>query len=252
MTCDGALRALPESRTRRSSRAPSASWWPRSTRGPIRGLAGVRQLTGGRDAVADDPLLPERRAGRSARRSLSERWPVRPRWAGERELDLSRLRASEFECDWTSGSFMLARRDALLSAGLLDERFFIYSEEPDLCLRMKRAGWDVRHLPLDDDRPSRRKGGRAPEDGRAGRVHAPPVRAQAFHGTTSRRLSSPPWARPCAARGGAAAGRNRRATSRRRTSGAAHARRTSRSAIRISPSDRYLIDLTEDPCQLRL
>ena len=43
---------------------------------------------------------------------------------------------------------MLARREALLSAGLLDERFFIYSEEPDLCLRMKRAGWAVRHLPL--------------------------------------------------------------------------------------------------------
>src|SRR5207302_3009507 len=28
-----------------------------------------------------------------------------------------------------------------------DERFFIYSEEPDLCLRIKKAGWDVRHLP---------------------------------------------------------------------------------------------------------
>ena len=42
---------------------------------------------------------------------------------------------------------MLARREALLSAGLLDERFFIYSEEPDLCLRIKRAGWQVRHLP---------------------------------------------------------------------------------------------------------
>jgi GT2 family glycosyltransferase len=29
----------------------------------------------------------------------------------------------------------------------MDERFFIYSEEPDLCLRIKRAGWAVRHLP---------------------------------------------------------------------------------------------------------
>ena len=42
---------------------------------------------------------------------------------------------------------MLARREALESAGFLDERFFIYSEEPDLCLRIKRAGWRVRHLP---------------------------------------------------------------------------------------------------------
>jgi hypothetical protein len=42
---------------------------------------------------------------------------------------------------------MLARREAILSAGMLDERSFIYSEEPDLCLRIKQAGWRVRHLP---------------------------------------------------------------------------------------------------------
>ena len=29
----------------------------------------------------------------------------------------------------------------------MDERFFIYCEEPDLCLRIKQAGWEVRHLP---------------------------------------------------------------------------------------------------------
>ena len=34
---------------------------------------------------------------------------------------------------------MFCRREALLSAGLMDERFFIYSDEPDLCLRIKRA-----------------------------------------------------------------------------------------------------------------
>ena len=62
------------------------------------------------------------------------------------KLDMS-LYDTEVQCDWTSGSFMLAREEALLSAGLLDERFFIYSEEPDLCLRMKRSGWEVRHLP---------------------------------------------------------------------------------------------------------
>ena len=42
---------------------------------------------------------------------------------------------------------MLIRREALLSAGLLDERFFLYCEEADLCLRIKRTGWSVRHLP---------------------------------------------------------------------------------------------------------
>jgi GT2 family glycosyltransferase len=112
---------------------------------PDFGLAGVRQLTG------DGTLWPTIRYFPSVSRALgealvSERWPRRPAWAGERELDLRRYE-HEVECDWTSGSFMFARREALLSAGLLDERFFIYSEEPDLCLRLLRAGWRTVHLP---------------------------------------------------------------------------------------------------------
>jgi GT2 family glycosyltransferase len=112
---------------------------------PQVGLAGVRQLT------AEGTLWPTIRYFPSVARAAgeafgSERWPLRPRWAGERELRLERY-DQEVSCDWTSGSFMLARREALLSAGLMDERFFIYSEEPDLCLRLKRAGWETRHLP---------------------------------------------------------------------------------------------------------
>jgi N-acetylglucosaminyl-diphospho-decaprenol L-rhamnosyltransferase len=112
---------------------------------PQVGLVGVRQVT------ADGTLWPTIRRFPSPTRALgealfSERWPVHPTWAGERVLDMEAYE-QERDCDWTSGSFMLARREALLSAGLLDERFFIYSEEPDLCLRIKRAGWQVRHLP---------------------------------------------------------------------------------------------------------
>jgi GT2 family glycosyltransferase len=112
---------------------------------PDVGLAGVRQLTG--DGVLWPTIRRFPNAGRALGEALaSERWPRRWEWSGERETDLS-IYDREVACDWTSGSFMLARRDALLAAGLLDERFFIYSEEPDLCLRIKRAGWDVRHLP---------------------------------------------------------------------------------------------------------
>jgi GT2 family glycosyltransferase len=42
---------------------------------------------------------------------------------------------------------MLARREALESAGWLDERLFLYCDEPDLARRIKQAGWSVRHLP---------------------------------------------------------------------------------------------------------
>ncbi|HEV7750738.1 MAG TPA: glycosyltransferase family 2 protein [Baekduia sp.] len=112
---------------------------------PDVGLVGVRQVT------ADGTLWPTIRyfpsPVRAACQALgSERWPRRRRWMGERELDLSAYdRATD--CDWTSGSFLLARREALLSTGLLDERFFLFSEETDLCLRMRGAGWRIQHVP---------------------------------------------------------------------------------------------------------
>jgi GT2 family glycosyltransferase len=113
---------------------------------PRLGLAGVQQIT------PDGRVFPTIRRFPNALRALlqamgSERFPVRASWLGERELDLS-LYEHEVDCDWTSGSFMFARREALESAGFFDERFFIYSEETDLCLRIKKGGWEVRHLPV--------------------------------------------------------------------------------------------------------
>jgi N-acetylglucosaminyl-diphospho-decaprenol L-rhamnosyltransferase len=112
---------------------------------PTVGLVGVRQVT------SDGQLFPTIRRFPSAIRSLfeavgSERFPFRASWLGERELDL-RVYESDVACDWTSGSFMLLRREALQSAGFMDERFFLYCEETDLCLRIKQAGWEIRHLP---------------------------------------------------------------------------------------------------------
>lgn len=112
---------------------------------PDVGLVGVKQVT------ADGTLWPTMRYFPGVTRALGdalalERFGGRPRWAGERELDMARYE-HETDCDWVSGSFMLARREALLSAGWFDERFFLFSEEPDLCLRMSRAGWTIRHLP---------------------------------------------------------------------------------------------------------
>ena len=42
---------------------------------------------------------------------------------------------------------MLVRWEALQSAGFMDERFFLFCEETDLCLRIKQAGWEIRHVP---------------------------------------------------------------------------------------------------------
>jgi N-acetylglucosaminyl-diphospho-decaprenol L-rhamnosyltransferase len=49
--------------------------------------------------------------------------------------------------DWVSGSCVMIRREALLEAGIFDERFFLYFEEVDLCRRIRSAGFTVHHLP---------------------------------------------------------------------------------------------------------
>jgi GT2 family glycosyltransferase len=51
------------------------------------------------------------------------------------------------EVDQVSGAFFMVRREAMEQAGILDERFFIYYEEVDWCLRIKQAGWSVMYVP---------------------------------------------------------------------------------------------------------
>lgn len=113
---------------------------------PTVGLIGCRQITA--EARLDTTIRYFPNALRAFGEALSaERLPgQRPRWLGEREID-PQAYEREFACDWTSGSFMLARREALESAGCFDERFFMYGDETDLCRRIKTAGWDIRHLP---------------------------------------------------------------------------------------------------------
>lgn len=112
---------------------------------PEIGVAGVKQQ------VADGRLWPTMRRFPSPLRVFlemlgSEHYARRVGWIRTRELDMSRYE-QEFDLDWTQGSFMLVRREALESAGWWDERFFLYSDEVDLAYRIKRAGWRVRHLP---------------------------------------------------------------------------------------------------------
>lgn len=49
--------------------------------------------------------------------------------------------------DWVSGACLMARRAMLNQIGLLDESFFMFGEEVDLCLRAVRAGWKVILVP---------------------------------------------------------------------------------------------------------
>ncbi len=49
--------------------------------------------------------------------------------------------------DWISGACMILRRQTLEEVGPMDERFFMYFEDADLCRRAREAGWLVYYLP---------------------------------------------------------------------------------------------------------
>lgn len=48
-----------------------------------------------------------------------------------------------YEIDCLTGAFMFIRKEALDEVGLLDETFFMYGEDIDLCYRIKQAGWKI-------------------------------------------------------------------------------------------------------------
>ncbi|MGQ9680936.1 MAG: glycosyltransferase family 2 protein [Anaerolineae bacterium] len=51
------------------------------------------------------------------------------------------------EVDSLVGAFMLIRGPVLDAVGLLDERFFMYGEDIDLCYRIKEQGWRIYYYP---------------------------------------------------------------------------------------------------------
>lgn len=52
-----------------------------------------------------------------------------------------------YATDWIDGAAMMLRREVVKQVGLLDESYFMYTEEVDWCYRIKRAGWPICYLP---------------------------------------------------------------------------------------------------------
>jgi GT2 family glycosyltransferase len=77
---------------------------------------------------------------------LSKRYPSSPRY---NRYNLGYLDPDQLaEVDAVVGAFMLIRREALEQAGPLDERFFAFGEDLDLCYRIKvNHGWAVYYNP---------------------------------------------------------------------------------------------------------
>jgi GT2 family glycosyltransferase len=56
-----------------------------------------------------------------------------------------RLDRNNQDCsiDWIDGACLMLRRTSIEDVGLFDERFFMYSEDEDLCFRLKQRGWSI-------------------------------------------------------------------------------------------------------------
>lgn len=65
----------------------------------------------------------------------------------ESHLLLNKWSGGPFEADWVMGTGFVVRRMAFDEVGRMDEDYFLYFEEVDLCARMWVNGWTVMALP---------------------------------------------------------------------------------------------------------
>jgi hypothetical protein len=103
--------------------------------GPLlRGSGGEDQRSARRFPSLAGELEAGLRLGLASR--LLARWVVAPA-----------PRAEAHPTDWVPGACMLVRREVFERVGLLDEAFFLYFEEVDLCRRARRAGFECWYVP---------------------------------------------------------------------------------------------------------
>jgi N-acetylglucosaminyl-diphospho-decaprenol L-rhamnosyltransferase len=81
---------------------------------------------------------------------LLRRMPLR-RWFAShptvrRHLMADWDHATVREVDWVLGAAMMVRRSAL-GTSIMDERYFLYFEDVDLCMRLQDEGWQVIYHP---------------------------------------------------------------------------------------------------------
>jgi GT2 family glycosyltransferase len=60
---------------------------------------------------------------------------------------LDQVAKGPLDVDWLVGSCLMVRREVIEQVGLLDEGYFMYSEELDWQKRIQDAGWRIVYLP---------------------------------------------------------------------------------------------------------
>ncbi len=101
----------------------------------------------------DGSLQPSRRRFPTLATALFESTPLAWHWPPARNPWARRYHMADTPddqtqpVDWVVGAALLVRREVLDQVGGFDEGYFMYSEELDLCRRIKAAGWEVHYFP---------------------------------------------------------------------------------------------------------
>ncbi|MFN7980000.1 MAG: glycosyltransferase family 2 protein [Vicinamibacterales bacterium] len=82
--------------------------------------------------------------GEFRQRRLLQAYEAGASWA---VAEVERLTRAPGTPDWITGACLLARRADLEAVGLLDERYFMYTEDVDLCAAFRARGRRVRFVP---------------------------------------------------------------------------------------------------------
>jgi GT2 family glycosyltransferase len=115
---------------------PLGSWMAAHPRAAVCGAI-VREADGSVQASARRfPGVFTGLAGRTT--WLTRVWPGNPWTMSNLVRDVP---AEPIEVDWVSGACMMVRREAFAAVGGMDEQFFLYWEDADLCRRLKQVGW---------------------------------------------------------------------------------------------------------------
>lgn len=106
-------------------------------------VAGPRLVDGsGQPELSFGPMIsPLAELGQKTVLALHRRgvWPAAS-W-------VQRATRREHDVDWVSGACLLVRRKAAEQAGLLDERYFLYTEDVDFCAAIRALGHRVLFTP---------------------------------------------------------------------------------------------------------
>jgi N-acetylglucosaminyl-diphospho-decaprenol L-rhamnosyltransferase len=68
------------------------------------------------------------------------------RYPGQRHAR-DELKGLKGDIAWVMGASMIARLEAIKNIDGFDEHFFLYGEDLDLCLRIRKAGWGIGYIP---------------------------------------------------------------------------------------------------------